>query len=277
MAAHRNGSGQPPGGGRTVPAGRGASGASGAPASGAAKVPGSPPGSSASGAAAVAPLVAGVGLASERARQRMVGSLRSLGIRDAGVLEAMERVPRHLFIEAGLASRAYEDVALPIGHGQTISRPSTVARMIETIVASIPLEARRRAKVLEVGTGCGYQAAVLAAVFGEVVSIERVRGLAEGARANLRPLRLGNLRLVFGDGRLGAPTAAPFDAIIVAAAGAEIADELLMQMRVPSRLLAPIEKEGRQSLHLVERVGSESWHLTVLDAVRFVPLRTGTI
>jgi protein-L-isoaspartate(D-aspartate) O-methyltransferase len=206
----------------------------------------------------------------------MVESLRSLGIRDAGVLEAMERVPRHLFIEAGLASRAYEDVALPIGHGQTISRPSTVARMIEMIVTTIPAAARRQAKVLEVGTGCGYQAAVLAAVFGEVVSIERVRGLAEGARANLRPLRLGNLRLVFGDGRLGAPTAAPFDAIIVAAAGAEIADELLMQMRVPSRLLAPIEKEGRQSLHLVERVGSESWHLTVLDAVRFVPLRTGT-
>ena len=131
-------------------------------------------------------------------------------------------------------------------------------------------------KVLEVGTGCGYQAAVLAAVFGEVVSIERVRGLAEGARANLRQLRLGNLRLVFGDGRLGAPTAAPFDAVIVAAAGVEISDELLMQMRVPSRLLAPIETDGRQSLHLVERVGSESWHLTVLDAVRFVPLRAGT-
>jgi len=110
-------------------------------------------------------------------------------------------VPRHVFIEAGLASRAYEDVALPIGHGQTISRPSTVARMIEMIAAPIAPEARRTAKVLEVGTGCGYQAAVLAAVFGEVVSIERVRGLAEAARANLRQLRLGNLRLVFGDGR----------------------------------------------------------------------------
>jgi len=218
----------------------------------------------------------GVGLASERARQRMVASLRSMGVRDEGVLQAMERVPRHLFIEAGLASRAYEDVALPIGHGQTISRPSTVARMIEAIAEPIAPEARRRAKVLEVGTGCGYQAAVLAAVFGEVVSIERVRGLAEAARANLRPLRLGNLRLVFGDGQLGAPSAAPFDAIVVAAAGEEIAQALLLQMRVPSRLLAPIDQGGRQSLHLVERVGSESWHLTMLDAVRFVPLKAGT-
>ncbi|MEK9721730.1 MAG: protein-L-isoaspartate(D-aspartate) O-methyltransferase, partial [Quisquiliibacterium sp.] len=191
-------------------------------------------------------------------------------------LEAMQRVPRHLFVEDGLASRAYEDVALPIGHGQTISKPSTVARMIETIAATIPREARARAKVLEVGTGCGYQAAVLAEVFGEVVSIERVRSLAEAARARLRPLRLGNLRLVFGDGRLGAPAAAPFDGILVAAAGAEIPEALLLQMKIPSRLLAPIDSAGRQSLHLVERLATESWQLTVLDAVRFVPLRAGT-
>ncbi len=282
MVAHRNGSGRPPGGGHVAPpGGRALAGANGSAASTAQNpqrpAPGTGPQISAGGRSAPsAPPASGVGLASDRARQRMVASLRSLGIRDAGVLEAMERVPRHLFIEPGLASRAYEDVALPIGHGQTISRPSTVARMIETIVAPIPVAARRQAKVLEVGTGCGYQAAVLAAVFGEVVSIERVRGLAEAARAHLRPLRLGNLRLVFGDGRLGAPSAAPFDAIIVAAAGAEIADELLMQMRVPSRLLAPIEKDGRQSLHLVERAGTETWHLTVLDAARFVPLRTGT-
>ncbi len=219
---------------------------------------------------------AGVGLAPERARQRMVASLRASGIRDEGVLEAMQQVPRHLFVEDALASRAYEDVALPIGHGQTISKPSTVARMIEIIAATIPREARSRAQVLEVGTGCGYQAAVLAEVFGEVVSIERVRGLAEDARARLRPLRLGNLRLVFGDGRLGAPSAAPFDGILLAAAGAEIPEELLLQMKVPSRLLAPIDSGGRQSLHLVERVGNETWHLTVLDAVRFVPLRAGT-
>lgn len=222
------------------------------------------------------PVPAGLGLASDRARQRMVDALRAAGIRDEDVLAAMNRVPRHQFIDAGLASRAYEDVALPIGHGQTISRPSTVARMIEALVAPIAPARRRQARVLEVGTGCGYQAAVLAAVFGEVVSIERVRGLHEAARANLRSMRLPNLRLVFGDGRLGAPTAAPFDAIVVAAAGDAIPDELLTQMGIPSRLMAPIEERGRQALHLVERSGKEAWQLTVLDAVRFVPLRAGT-
>jgi protein-L-isoaspartate(D-aspartate) O-methyltransferase len=219
---------------------------------------------------------AGIGLAPERARQRMVAQLRASGIHDEGVLNAMLQVPRHLFVEDGLASRAYEDVALPIGHGQTISKPSTVARMIEMIAAPIPMQARAQAKVLEIGTGCGYQAAVLAEVFGEVVSIERVRGLADMARNTLRPLRLGNLRMVFGDGRLGAPAAAPFDGILLAAAGLQIPDDLLLQMRVPSRLLAPIESAGRQSLHLVERVGVETWHLTILDSVRFVPLRSGT-
>ncbi len=222
------------------------------------------------------PVPAGLGLASERARQRMVDALRAAGIRDEGVLAAMNRVPRHQFIDAGLASRAYEDVALPIGHGQTISKPSTVARMIELLVAPIPAERRAQARVLEVGTGCGYQAAVLAAVFGEVISIERVRGLHEAARTHLRPMRLPNLRLVFGDGRLGAPTAAPFDAVIVAAAGDEIPEPLLTQMAVPSRLLAPIEASGRQALHLVERTARETWQLTVLDSVRFVPLRAGT-
>lgn len=222
------------------------------------------------------PVPAGVGLASERARQRMVQTLRAAGIRDADVLAAMDRVPRHLFIDAGLASRAYEDVALPIGHGQTISKPSTVARMLEVLAAHIPPMQRRSARVLEVGTGCGYQAAVMAAMFGEVISIERVRGLHESARSHLRPLRLSNLRLVFGDGRLGAPSAAPFDGIVVAAAGHEIPEDLLTQMAVPSRLLAPIEEQGRQALHLVERTGREAWQLTVLDAVRFVPLRAGT-
>ncbi|HEY5633965.1 MAG TPA: protein-L-isoaspartate(D-aspartate) O-methyltransferase [Burkholderiaceae bacterium] len=216
-------------------------------------------------------------MGSERARQRMIAMLRTAGVRDTDVLSAMERVARERFIDPALASRAYEDVALPIGHGQTISRPSTVARMIEAVAASIPGAARRKAKVLEVGTGCGYQAAVLAAMFGEVISIERLRGLQETARANLRPLRLPNLRLVFGDGRLGAPSAAPFDAIVIAAAGDAIPEDLLLQMRVPSRLIAPIEASGRQSLHLVERVGADSWHLTVLDAVRFVPLRSGTV
>ena len=219
----------------------------------------------------------GLGLASDSARRRMVAGLRAIGIRDPDVLAAMEQVPRHQFVEQALASRAYEDVALPIGHGQTISRPSTVARQLELAVACVPPGRRRAAKALEVGTGCGYQAAVLAVLFGEVVSIERVRGLHETARANLRQLRLPNLRLAFGDGRLGAPGSAPFDAIVVAAAGHAIPDELLEQMQVPGRLLAPVEHRGGQAMHLVERVSRDSWELTVLDAVRFVPLRAGTV
>ncbi|MBN9430456.1 MAG: protein-L-isoaspartate(D-aspartate) O-methyltransferase [Burkholderiales bacterium] len=217
----------------------------------------------------------GLGLASERARANMVDSLRRIGVRDPQVLEAMVQVPRHLFVEPALASRAYEDVALPIGHGQTISKPSTVARMIEMVAAPLSPAARAGAQVLEIGTGCGYQAAVLARVFGQAVSVERLRGLHEQARGNLRALRLSNLRLVFGDGNLGVPQAAPFDAIVVAAAGDAIPDALLEQMKIGARLIAPIGTT-RQALHLVERVDREQWQLTVLDAVRFVPLRSGT-
>jgi protein-L-isoaspartate(D-aspartate) O-methyltransferase len=208
----------------------------------------------------------------------MVEALRGQGIRNEHVLDAMGQVPRHAFVDQGLASRAYEDVALPIGEGQTISKPSTVARMIELVVAGRDAAALRAARVLEVGTGCGYQAAVLAGVFGEVISIERIRGLHEVARTHIRPLRLPNLRLTFGDGRQGVEAAAPYDAVIVAAAGDAIPDPLLMQMKVGATLVAPVQAPGesQQSLHRVERVGSDQWTLTVLDAVRFVPLRRGT-
>jgi len=221
---------------------------------------------------------AGLGLTSEPARRAMVQALRVQGVRDAAVLGAMGAVARHAFIEQGLASRAYEDVALPIGHGQTISRPSTVARMIELLAAGRTGEWLRCAKVLEVGTGCGYQAAVLAHVFGEVVSIERLRWLHEAARTHVRPLRLPNLRLVFGDGHVGVPAAAPYDAIIVAAAGDHIPDELLAQMKVGGRLVAPVSQPdgSEQALHQVDRQGERDWALTVLDAVRFVPMRRGT-
>jgi protein-L-isoaspartate(D-aspartate) O-methyltransferase len=219
----------------------------------------------------------GSGLTSDRARERMVDALREQGIRHAAVLEAMARVPRHAFVDQGLASRAYEDVALPIGEGQTISKPSTVARMIELLVGGRDTATLRAAKVLEVGTGCGYQAAVLAGVFGEVVSVERLRALHEAARTHIRPLRLPNLRLVFGDGSQGVEAAAPYDAVIVAAAGDAIPDPLLMQMKVGATLVAPVRQPGGsgQALHRVERAGRESWTLTVLDAVRFVPLRSG--
>ncbi|HMN83907.1 MAG TPA: protein-L-isoaspartate(D-aspartate) O-methyltransferase [Burkholderiaceae bacterium] len=221
---------------------------------------------------------ANTGITSDRARTRMVEAVQAFGVRDPDVLSAMDRGPRHLFVEQALASRAYEDVALPIGHGQTISRPSIVGRMLELVLAHVPFGQRGAAKALEIGTGCGYQAAVMAQVVGEVVSVERLRALHEAARANLRSLRQANLRLVFGDGRLGVPQVAPFDAIVVAAAGESIPDDLLLQMKVGGRLVAPITSaaSGSQSLHLVERAGDDDWHLTVLDAVRFVPLRAGT-
>jgi len=216
-------------------------------------------------------------LATDGARARMIDGLRRAGLRDAQVLEAMAQVPRHLFVDAALASRGYEDVALPIGRGQTISKPSTVARMIELVAEPLVPARRATARALEVGTGCGYQAAVLARVFGEAISVERVRGLHEQARANLRAMRLPNLRLVFGDGNLGVPQAAPFDAIVVAAAaGDSIPESLLAQMRIGARLVAPVGST-RQALHLVERVERDRWQLTILDAVRFVPLRTGTV
>ena len=218
----------------------------------------------------------GRGLVSEAVRDAMVDALRRAGVRDTGVLDAMRTVPRHLFVESALSSRAYEDVALPIGHAQTISRPFTVARMIEVLAASLDQASRSSARVLEIGTGCGYQAAVLARLFGEVVSIERIRGLHEQARANLRSLRLANLRLVFGDGQHGVAGAAPYDLIIAAAAGDAIPSAWLEQMRPGGRLVAPVSGPKGQSLHLVERIGAERWQLTVLDAVRFVPLRDGT-
>jgi protein-L-isoaspartate(D-aspartate) O-methyltransferase len=206
----------------------------------------------------------------------MVEGLARGGVRDPQVLEAMIQVPRHQFVEPALASRAYEDVALPIGHGQTISRPSTVARMIELAAAHLPQANRAGASALEVGTGCGYQAAVMARVFGQVASIERVRSLHEQARGNLRSLRLSNLRLAFGDGHQGVAEGAPYDAIVVAAAGDSVPEPLLRQMRVGARLVAPVASGAGQALHLIERVTTGEWRLTVLDAVRFVPLRTGT-
>src|SRR5207245_2349472 len=161
----------------------------------------------------------------KRTRARMVERLREAGIRDERVLGAMGSVPRHLFVEEALASRAYEDTALPIGFSQTISQPYVVARMIELVIQEKPL-----GKVLEVGTGCGYQAAVLAQIFPEVYSIERIKALLERARANLLGLRLKNLRLAHGDGYAGLERAAPFQSIIVAAAARQIPDALLRQL-----------------------------------------------
>ena len=218
------------------------------------------------------------GLSPERMRERMVERLAASGVRHPAVLAAMGRVPRHRFVDEGLASRAYDDTALPIGHAQTISQPYVVGRMTELIIAALPV-APRLARVMEIGTGCGYQAAVLADVVGEVFSIERIRALHDRARDNLRALRVPNLRLVYGDGLLGLPAVAPFDAMLIAAAGDALPDALLDQLKVGGRVLAPLAtgrgRSGEQTLCLFVRTSRTSWSTTLLDAVRFVPLRPG--
>jgi protein-L-isoaspartate(D-aspartate) O-methyltransferase len=224
--------------------------------------------------------LAGIGMTSQRTRARMVERLREQGIADPRVLEAMGTVPRHLFVEEALASRAYEDSALPIGFAQTISQPFVVARMIELLGQARPqagLAGRTLlGKVLEVGTGCGYQAAVLASLANEVYSIERIRELLERARANLRELRLRNLRLQHGDGAAGLESAAPFDSIILAAAAATVPQALLRQLAKGGRMILPLRGAGAdaQRLVLIER-GARGYSETPLDPVRFVPLQAG--
>lgn len=217
-------------------------------------------------------------MTSARTRGRMVERLRAQGIRDERVLGAMAAVPRHLFVEEALASRAYDDTALPIGFGQTISQPYVVAKMIETLLARDAAPG----KVLEIGTGCGYQAAVLAHVFPEVYSIERIKGLLERARANLITLRLKNLRLAHGDGFAGLEGAAPFQSIIVAAAAPRMPEALRRQLAPGGRMVLPLthlgthlgKYGGGQRLVLVERNGS-GFLESKLDAVRFVPMEAG--
>jgi protein-L-isoaspartate(D-aspartate) O-methyltransferase len=213
-------------------------------------------------------------LTSERVRERMVERLRANGVTDQRVLNAMSVVPRHMFVDPGLAAQAYEDAALPIGHHQTISKPSVVARMIELAAAG-----RALSNVLEIGTGCGYQAAVLSQVAREVYSIERIKPLSERAKTNLRPLRIPNIRLHYGDGRLGLPLAAPFDAIVIAAAGLDVPQALLEQLAIGGRLVAPVGSQDGQNqvLTLVERLGPAQWRESRLDRVFFVPLKSGVI
>ncbi len=204
-----------------------------------------------------------------RARARMVERLRTQGVRDQRVLAAMQAVPRHQFVEEGLAFSAYDDTPLPIGFQQTISQPFVVARMIELLRAG-----RELGRTLEVGAGCGYQAAVLSQVATEVYAVERIRPLLDRARSNLRPLRLPNVRLKLADGSLGLPEAAPFDSIIVAAAAVGLPQALKDQLAPGGRLIVPVGT-AEQRLLLVERQGNvfrESWY----EAVRFVPLLAGT-
>jgi protein-L-isoaspartate(D-aspartate) O-methyltransferase len=212
-------------------------------------------------------------LASQRVREKMAERIGQQGVRDARVLQAMASVPRHLFVDAALASRAYEDAAMPIGYGQTISRPYIVARCAELLLEAI--RQPRAATVLEIGTGCGYAAAVLAQLFGTVVSVERLRPLHELARANLRPLRMPNLRLVFGDGSLGVPGQPPFDGIVAAAAGAEVPPAWLAQLGNGGRLVAPLGGV-QQRLVVANKDAAGRVSQRTVEAVRFVPLKPGT-
>ena len=214
------------------------------------------------------PHVQGIGMTSQRTRARMVERLRKEGITDESVLAALGSVPRHLFIDEALASRAYDDDALPISYSQTISQPYVIALMIQALRAG-----RELGKVLEIGTGCGYQAAVLAQIATEVYSIERIAPLLAKARANLRGLRLANLRLKHADGNLGLPEAAPFDSIIVAAAAPQLPKALLRQLAPGGRMILPLGTQA-QVLRLVERTRA-GFSESSLSAVRFVPMLMG--
>ena len=211
----------------------------------------------------------GIGMTSQRTRNRMIERLRQQGIRDEQVLAAMAAVPRHIFVEEALAHRAYEDTALPLGLGQTISQPYIVARMIELLSKG----RQGLGKTLEVGAGCGYQASVLARLTSEVYAIERLQPLIEKAKVNLRAIQQFNVRLKHADGHDGLLEAAPFDTIILAAASAHVPSSLLQQLAVGGRMLMPLGS-AEQILLLVER-SSSGYVETRFDAVRFVPLLPG--
>lgn len=211
----------------------------------------------------------GIGMTSQRTRARMIERLRAEGIRDERVLTAMAAVPRHIFVEQAMAHRAYDDTALPLILGQTISQPYVVARMIELLYAG----RESLGKTLEIGAGCGYEAAVLAMLTREVFAVERLAPLLARARENLRQLKLSQIRLKHADGMIGLREAAPFDTIIVAAAAAGVPQALRDQLAPGGRLMIPVGSDP-QVLCLIER-GPEGFIESRFDAVRFVPLLPG--
>jgi len=208
-------------------------------------------------------------------RKQMVAKLSQNGVVDPLVLTAMDSVERHHFVDTGLINQAYEDTSLPIGWGQTISKPGVVAWMLELLHQGT---SGRLGRVLEIGTGCGYQAAVLSLLATEVYSMERIRGLHELARTHLRPLRLPNVHLLFGDGMLGYPAGAPYSGIIAAAGGEAIPQAWTDQLAVGGRLVAPVATgvASTQSLVLIEKTG-QGLRQTMMEGVRFVPLKSGTV
>jgi protein-L-isoaspartate(D-aspartate) O-methyltransferase len=213
----------------------------------------------------------GIGMTSARTRDRLIARLREQGITDNEVLERIRSVPRHVFVDEALASRAYEDTALPIGHGQTISQPYIVARMTQAL-----LEGGKPRKVLEVGTGCGYQTAVLAPLVVNVYSIERIAALQMKARQVLRDLRISNVYMKHGDGFEGWAAYAPFDGIIVAAASYAVPSALLEQLADGGRMVIPVGSDREQQLLRITRRG-ERYEREVLGPVVFVPLLQGLV
>jgi protein-L-isoaspartate(D-aspartate) O-methyltransferase len=212
---------------------------------------------------------AGIGMTSARTRDRLIQRLQEQGIRNLAVLDRIRNVPRHIFMDEALASRAYEDTALPIGFSQTISQPYIVARMTEALI-----EDRKIGKVLEVGTGCGYQTAVLAPLVKKIYSIERIEPLAKRAKATLKELGIKNVMLKHGDGTVGWKSQKPFDGILVAAAPLAVPEALFAQLANKGRLIVPVGPEGAQQLLRFTR-RDEHIEKEVLGSVAFVPLLGG--
>jgi protein-L-isoaspartate(D-aspartate) O-methyltransferase len=215
------------------------------------------------------PRLSGIGMTSARTRERLVQRLQEQGIADQRVLDRIRSVPRHLFMDEALASRAYEDTALPIGFGQTISQPFVVAKMTEAL-----LSAGAAPKVLEIGTGCGYQTAVLSPLVAEVYTIERIAPLLGRARRTLRELRIRNVNFRHDDGNIGWPARAPFDGILLTAAPHTVPQALFDQLKLGGCLIAPVGPEGRQELFCYTK-GETKIDRKSLGAVSFVPLVSG--
>lgn len=215
--------------------------------------------------------LAGIGMTSQRTRDRLIARLREEGITDERVLAVMRQTPRHLFVDEALAHRAYDDTALPIGHSQSISQPHVVAAMTSAL-----LGAGSPSRVLEIGTGCGYQTAVLAGLCRRVFTIERVRPLSVRAQATLKRIGMTNVRFLVADGMQGWPAEGPFDAIIATAAPTVVPAALIEQLAVGGRLVIPVGTDGRQELQLIERTAA-GMQSQVLKYVRFVPMIGGVV
>tara|TARA_R110002110_G_scaffold91264_2_gene237463 strand:- start:84717 stop:85379 length:663 start_codon:yes stop_codon:yes gene_type:complete len=212
----------------------------------------------------------GIGMTSQRTRERLIQRLVDQGINNDAVLDVLRTTPRHLFLDEAMAHRAYEDVALPIGFQQTLSQPYIVARMTELLLAAGP-----RSRVLEIGTGSGYQTAILAQLVEEVYSVERIKPLQQKARARLRQLKLRNVHMTHADGGMGWPERGPFDGIMATAAPERIPEELLQQLAMGGRLVIPVGGDS-QHLQVVDRT-VEGYETTIVEAVRFVPLLPGVM